>query len=105
VAPVFDVLSKPWTGSWSGSPGHTGHRKGLLRSVPSGRAGTMPAMYTMLRVVPDEAVELSPLEQLERDELRRLALGVGDHLAAEIAQRVAAIRQQRALYEPTATAA
>jgi hypothetical protein len=65
----------------------------------------MPAMYTTLRVVPDEAVELSPLEQLERDELRLLALGVGDHLPAEIAQRVAAIRQERALYEPTATAA
>jgi hypothetical protein len=65
----------------------------------------MLAMYTTLRGVPDEAAELSPLERLERDELRLPALGVGDHLPAEIAERVAAIRQERALYEPTATAA
>jgi hypothetical protein len=65
----------------------------------------MLAMYTTLRVVPDEAVELSPLEQLERDELRLLASGVGDHLPAEIAERVATIRQERALCEPRATAA
>jgi len=65
----------------------------------------MLTIYTTLRVVPDEAVELSPLERLERDELRLLALGVGDHLPAEIAERVAAIRQERALYEPSATAA
>jgi hypothetical protein len=65
----------------------------------------MLAMCATLRAVPDEAVELSPLERLERDELRLLALGVGDHLPAEIADRVAAIRQERALYEPTATAA
>jgi hypothetical protein len=45
-------------------------------------------MYTTLRRVPDEAVELSPLERLERDEVRLLALGVGDHLPAEIAERV-----------------
>lgn len=36
-----------------------------------------------------EAVELSPLERLERDEVQLLALGVGDHLPAEIAERVA----------------
>jgi hypothetical protein len=30
---------------------------------------------------------------------------VGDDLRAEIAERVAAIRQQRVLYDPTATAA
>jgi hypothetical protein len=43
----------------------------------------MLAMYTTLRVVPDQAVGLSPLEQLERDELRLLALGV-DHRPPEI---------------------
>jgi hypothetical protein len=62
-------------------------------------------MHTTVRVVPDEAVELSPLERLERDELRLLALGVGDHLPAEIGERVGAIRQERALHEPTGTAA
>lgn len=65
----------------------------------------MLAMITTLRAVAEEAIELSPLERLERDELRLLALGVGDHLPAEIVERVAAIRQERALYEPTATAA
>jgi hypothetical protein len=62
-------------------------------------------MYATLRLVADEAVELSPLELLERDELRLLALGVGDHLPAEIAELVAAIRRERALYEPNAMAA
>jgi hypothetical protein len=65
----------------------------------------MLTMDTTLRGVRDQAVELSPSERLERDELRLLALGVGDHLPAEIAERVAAIRQERALYEPRATAA
>jgi hypothetical protein len=37
----------------------------------------MLTMDATLRVVPDEAVVLSPLERLERDELRLLALGVG----------------------------
>jgi hypothetical protein len=65
----------------------------------------MLAMHRTLRVAPDQAAELPPLEQLERGELRLLALGVGDHLPAEIAEQVAAICQERALYEPRATAA